>query len=94
MRPCIQEYIRDLVFDEKGVARLYHAFEFNGQKVVLNPKIHFGEPVIQENGYTTETLYRAAVAEGSIQRAAMLYKATEQAVETAYRYHHELGIAA
>ena len=94
MRPCIQEYIRDLDFDEKGIARLYRAFAFKGQDIVLNPRLHFGEPILQENGYTAETLYRAAVAEGSIQRAALLYKASENAVEAAYRYHHELALAA
>lgn len=95
MRPCIQEYIRDLDFDDKGVAKLYRAFQFKQQEVVLNPKLHFGEPVIRGCGYTAETLYKAALAEGNIERAATLYDVSPDAVEAAYRYfNNELGVAA
>lgn len=95
MRPCIQSYIRDLDFNEQGIAQLYRAFAFRGQDVVLNPKLHFGEPIIQQNGYTAETLYRAALAEGSMERAAFLYEVSIDAVEAAYRYCNvEIGLAA
>lgn len=95
MKPCIEAYMKDLEFDEQGLARLYRAYAWNGQDVVMNPKLHFGEPVLATCGYTAETLWRAAVAEGSIARAAEIYEVPEAAVEAAYRYwNQELGTAA
>ena len=94
-RPCIEGYMRDLDFDPEGLATLYRAYEFKGQQIVLNPRIHFGEPVLRENGYTAETLYRASIAENSLERAAELYEVSINAVEAAYRYcNTELGLAA
>jgi uncharacterized protein (DUF433 family) len=86
MRPCIEAYMKDLEFDLKGMAKLYTAFRYKNQEVILSPTFHFGEPAIRENGYTAETLYRAAIAEGSFERAAELYEASVDAVDAAYRY--------
>jgi uncharacterized protein (DUF433 family) len=94
-RTCIEAYMQDLTFDEKGIVNLYRAFHFNGQDIVLTPKIHFGDPIVRENGYTAQTLYKAAIAEGSIKRAAEIYEASVESVEAAYRYcNQELGLAA
>jgi len=93
MKPCIEAYMKDLEFDVEGMARLYTAFRYKNQEVILTPKFHFGEPAIRENGYTAKTLYLAAVAEGSLERAAELYEASVDSVETAYRYcNTELGL--
>lgn len=95
MKPCIEAYMKDLEFDVAGMARLYTAFRYKDQEVILTPKFHFGEPAMRENGYTAETLYRAAVAEGSLERAAELYEVTVDSVDAAYRYwNSELGLAA
>jgi uncharacterized protein (DUF433 family) len=95
MKPCIEAYMKDLEFNVEGMARLYTAFRYKNQEVILTPKFHFGEPAIRENGYTAETLYRAAVAEGSFERAAELYEVSVESVDAAYRYcNTELGLAA
>lgn len=95
MKPCIEAYMRDLEFDEAGLARLYRAYTHKDQGVVLNPKLHFGVPTLESCGFTAETLWRAAVAEGSIERAAEIYEVPAEAVEAAYRYwNQELGMAA
>jgi uncharacterized protein (DUF433 family) len=61
----------------------------------MNPKVYFGAPILLDSGVTAETLWRAAVAEGSYKRAAELYKVKPAAVEAAYRYYNgELGVAA
>ena len=94
-RHCIEAYMKELEFDASGLARLYRAFNFKGQDIVMNPAVHFGEPIVQAHGHTAQTLYRAAVAEGSIERAASIYEVPIEAVEAAYRYcNHELGAAA
>ena len=95
MKPCIEAYIRDLEFDLKGIARLYTAFRYKDQEVILSPKFHFGEPAIRESGYTAQTLYRAAIAEGSLEEAAKVYEVSVNAVDAAYRYcNTELAQAA
>jgi uncharacterized protein (DUF433 family) len=94
MKPCIEAYMKDLEFDIDGMARLYTAFRYKGQEVILTPKVHFGEPAIRENGYTATTLYKAAVAEGSLEQAAELYEVGVDAVDAAYRYcNAELALA-
>jgi uncharacterized protein (DUF433 family) len=94
-RTCIEAYMKELDFDESGLARLYRAYSFGGEDIVMNPTIHFGEPIVKAHGYTAETLYRAAIAEGGIAQAARLYEVPENAVEAAYRYfNQELGTAA
>jgi uncharacterized protein (DUF433 family) len=61
----------------------------------MNPSVHFGDPIVQSHGYTAQTLYQAALAEGGIARAASIYEVSEVAVEAAYRYfNQELGVAA
>ena len=95
MKPCIEAYMKDLEYDADGMAHLYRAFAFKNQEVVMNPQIRFGAPVLENSGYTAETLWRAAVAEGSIEKAAELYEVPIEAVEAAYRYwNHEIGTAA
>lgn len=94
MTACIEAYMKDLEFDLDGMARLYTAFRYRGQEVILTPKVHFGEPAIRENGYTATTLYKAAIAEGSFDRAAELYEVGVDAVDAAYRYcNAELALA-
>ena len=94
-RPCIEAYMKELDFDSTGLARLYRAYTFNGENIVMNPSVHFGEPIVQAHGYTAHTLYQAALAEGGIGRAANIYEVPEAAVEAAYRYfNQELGVAA
>ena len=92
---CLESYMEDLEYDAAGMARIYTALAYKNQKVILDPRIHFGEPVIAENGFTAQTLWQAAVAEGSIEKAAEIYEVSVAAVETAYRYfNRELGVAA
>lgn len=92
---CIEAYMDDLEFNRKGLAQLYRVFSFKDQQVIMDPRIRFGEPVLATCGHTAETLWRAAVAEGSIERAAELYEVEADAVAAAYRYcNKELGLAA
>jgi uncharacterized protein (DUF433 family)/DNA-binding transcriptional MerR regulator len=94
-KECIEMYMQDLDFDAVGLAKVYTAFRFKGEEVILNPKLHFGDPVMKRSGYTANTLYSAAVAEGSLVKAAHLYDVSETEVEAAYRYcSTELSLAA
>jgi uncharacterized protein (DUF433 family) len=39
----------------------------------MNPKVRFGEPILDNSGYTPEALFEAAKTEGSIEDAARNY---------------------
>jgi len=94
-RTCIEAYMKDLKFDANGIANLYTPYAYRNQEIIMTPRMHFGEPVVYENGYTAKTLYKAAIAEGSIERAAHIYDVTPESVEAAYRYFsQELALAA
>lgn len=95
MQECVEGYMQDLNFDSKGIADLYTAFQFQGQKVVMKPTFNFGGPVMAENGYPPSVLWRSVVTEGSFERAAELYDASLESVKAAYRYcNGELGLVA
>lgn len=95
LEPCVEGYMKDLRFNEQKVAEIYTAFQYGEQKVVMDPAFRFGEPIIEENGYPANVLWRGVIAEGGFQRAAQLYGASVESVEAAYRYcNGELQMAA
>jgi uncharacterized protein (DUF433 family) len=83
-------YKEDLGYDSTGLANLYHAFHWNGCIVDMNPHIRFGEPIVTSCGYSAQTLYEAALAEGSIEAAAKAYGVKKREVDAACRYFDHL----
>jgi len=60
----------------------------------MDPRYCFGEPVVEGTGYTADTLWRAALAEGSEARAAEFYEVTVNHVLAAFQYCTEIGMVA
>jgi uncharacterized protein (DUF433 family) len=87
-RPCLEPFMEALRFDEKKMACEYIAYRFGaGDKVIkMNPKFCFGEPMVSNTGYTAETLYKAAVAEGDYDRAAKFYDVEREYIVAACSY--------
>lgn len=100
IRPCIEQFMQDLVFDDKNTASEYIAYRYpvpsekTTINVTMNPRYCFGDPVVAETGYRAETLWRAAVAEGSEARAAEFYEVEPHEVVAACRYCEEVGMTA
>jgi uncharacterized protein (DUF433 family) len=100
MRQCIEQFMRDLQFDDKRTAVSYIAYRYpvpNEQRtinVTMNPRYCFGDPVVEGTGHRAETLWRASVAEGSEQRASELYEVKLDEVIAACRYCDEVEMAA
>jgi uncharacterized protein (DUF433 family) len=99
MRPCLEQFMRDLEFDAKDTASAYTAYRWNSGKrggkqiiISMNPAYCFGEPVVVGTGYRARTLWRAAVAEGSEEKAAENYDV--DSVIAASRYCVEIEKAA
>jgi uncharacterized protein (DUF433 family) len=94
-RELFQGYMPDLVFGDKKLAELYIAYRDGNQKVIMHPGRHFGEPIVEENGYPVDVLWQAVITEGGFERAASLYEVTPDSVMAAYRYcHAELNLTA
>jgi uncharacterized protein (DUF433 family) len=91
----IELFYDDISFDPKlGIANSYKAYESRGNKIIMNPKIRFGEPLLEGVGYTPEALFEAAKTEGSAEAAAKNYGVTTSQVQTSIDYFDSLLLAA
>lgn len=91
-KQCLEQFMEALKFDDKKMAVEYVAYRFgDGDNVItMNPKVYFGEPMVGKTGYTAETLYKAAMAEGSVARAAEFYEVDKISVSAACAYWEQL----
>lgn len=94
IRKLVEPYQRDLAFSESGLARLFTAFRFADQSVVIDPAVRFGEPYVTSCGYSARTLYEAVLSEGGVPQAAKAFDVAEDAVDAAFRYYDSLPLAA
>jgi uncharacterized protein (DUF433 family) len=88
-RPVIERYLESLSYDAEGMASGYTPLEFKGFKIVLSPKINFGEPMVRPGRHSVATLVNALETEGSYIAAAKAYRVKPEAVEAAYKYFYD-----
>jgi uncharacterized protein (DUF433 family) len=60
----------------------------------MDPRYCFGEPVVEGTGYRADTLWRAALAESDMAKAAEYYEVKVHAVAAACNYCTEIGMVA
>lgn len=94
LRAIIEPYIEDVGFNAEGLAESYCCHRWGRQQIVMNPHIRFGEPLVSNTGYTAEALYDAAIAEGSLKKAARAYGVTKSQVEAAFNFFESLLLVA
>lgn len=94
LRPIVEVFQRDLSFDEDGLARLFTAYRFADEAVVMDPAVRFGEPCVTSCGYSARTLHDAVLSEGGVPEAARAFDVPEAAVDVALRYYESLAVAA
>jgi uncharacterized protein (DUF433 family) len=85
----VQDYLNFLTF-ENNKAIAYRPASILGHNIAMFPKKSFGEPIIEDVGYSVQTLSDSARAERSTARAADLYEVDESAVKAAVQYWNEL----
>ena len=95
MKPCIQEYLRDFIWDTNDALIGYRAFQHVTEDskiidILMHPRRNFGAPIVGNTGYSAETLWQAALAEGDEKRAAMYYGVEPESVMAAVRYCEEI----
>jgi uncharacterized protein (DUF433 family) len=98
-QPCVEPFMRDLVFDDARTAKAYIAYRYPVPNeatinIIMNPRYCFGDPVVEGTGYRAETLWKAAVAEGSEDKAAEYYEVKVNQVIAACRYCDEIQMPA
>ena len=93
-KQIVELYVKDLRFNDDGLADEYKAYTWAGRDVVMNPKVRFGEPMVAASGYTAAALWEACHAEGSIDGAAKAYGISSGEVEAAMRYYDYLQATA
>lgn len=94
LTPVIERFLVDVFYDEKtGLANRYKAFERNNHQIVMNPKVRFGEPILDNSGYTPGAIFEAAKTEGSVEAAARMYGLSREQVEVCIDYFDYLHAA-
>jgi len=83
---CVEPYMQNIEWDANGMAARYVAKQFESGRIVLDPKLNYGVPSIEEHGYAAETLWEAVLAEGDYDRVASLYKVPVEVVKQAAVY--------
>lgn len=97
IRPVVERYLEDLSFDAAGLAKGYSPFTHQGYKIVLNPHIRFGEPMVvpvpkkksKPCRYSVQALCEGFESEGSYSAAARTLGVASEAVEAAHRYYYD-----
>lgn len=90
-KTVIEPYIRDLTFDSTGLATTYSPFKWNNNEIIMDPKFHFGQPVLKSCGYSYSVLYHAVKTEGSYEAAAAAYAVSVDEIDIACRYYDFLA---
>lgn len=87
----ISPSFKDLEFRGDEIARWYPLGL--GKRVVVDPERSFGQPIDNETGVPTQVLVEAIAAEGSIERAALIYDVPIKAVREAHVFQIRLAAA-
>lgn len=90
MRNVIEPSLKGIDFETDIAVRWWPKGRAND--IVLDPKRQFGQPIIDSFGVPTAVLRAAVLAEGSVTKAAEMYRVTPEAVRRAVDF--ERGLAA
>lgn len=77
-------------FGPKGEVERWYPMP-HSKRVVLNPRVGFGQPIIDRHGVPTQTLAAAFAAEGSVQRVARSFEVAAEDVKAAVKFESELN---
>lgn len=90
-KEVVETYQEKIIFDKlDGLAKQYRP----AQNILMDPRIRFGEPIVESCGYTARVIYDAVNTEGSIKAAARAYGISEEDTRTAHDYIDSLQPAA
>lgn len=83
----VRQSLRDLEYDDGTAARWRPA---KHRKIIIDPSRQFGQPIVDDFGIATDTLYKEFKEFKEIKYLAKIYDLPETDVESAIRYEHSL----
>jgi uncharacterized protein (DUF433 family) len=89
MKNIVEPSLKDLDFDNELAVRWWPGGK--GDRIVIDPRRQFGQPIDAETGVPTSVLATAAKAEGSVESAARAYRVPTAAVRRALRFEQKLA---
>jgi uncharacterized protein (DUF433 family) len=91
----VMTYARFLEFDpETRQACKFTSYKSDDGKVIMDPSVRFGEPFIEETGYTAHALFNAYQTEASLERAAEVYGVEPKYIQLAVDFFDYLNPSA
>lgn len=94
MNEIVEPFMDYLSFSGEGLVIRYTPFEAHGRKIVLDPQVQFGQPLVGVTGCRADTLAHAYFVERSLRFVAHVYNVSAKDVQTAVEYMKWLGKAA
>jgi uncharacterized protein (DUF433 family) len=89
MRNVVEPSLRGVDFHDDLAVRWWPVGKKD--RIVVDPRRQFGQPIDAETGVPTSVLAAAAVAEGSIEAAARAYRVPPAAVRRSVRFEQKLA---
>jgi uncharacterized protein (DUF433 family) len=89
MKHVVEPSLKGLEFDKDLAVRWWPAGK--GDRIVIDPRRQFGQPIDAETGVPTSVLATAVTAEGSVENAARAYRVPTAAVRRALRFEQKLA---
>lgn len=90
MEEMLRPYLRQLHFDEHGVAQKWYPLG-QARPIVVDPRRSFGMPVTERDGVPTDAIVGLHAAGDSIATIAAWYRTDEADVEAAIEFESSLG---
>jgi uncharacterized protein (DUF433 family) len=86
-QPIVAPTFVDLAYDAEVASQWW--LLPNKKTIVLDPKRSFGQPIIAENGLSTERVAQAVKAEGSVETVSRLFEVKPALVRDALRFEEQ-----
>lgn len=100
MKEVFEPHLKLLRFGSDGLADRYTVYERYDResshvcRIMMDPRVNFGQPVVEGTGMSYRAIADAFRAEGSVAGAADAFGIDPAAVETALAYEQEMATAA
>lgn len=86
-REILEPYLKDISFDADGIAIKYTPpFSYKGRTIIMDPCLHFGEPIVSKYKIPASILSDAVKTEGSVEEVISTFGVDEDEVWTAIKY--------
>jgi len=87
----VKDFLRDLEFNDVDVACKYTPFIKNGIKIIFDPKVQFGQPLVGDTGCRADILNKAFKAENSYKSVADEFGINDEDVKVAVSYMESIA---